>query len=338
MSNGIEKNVTISVIIPVYNVEQYLGKCTRSVQNNTYKHLEIICINDGSTDRCGEILEEIANQDTRIKVISQENKGVAAARNAGLEAASGELIAFIDSDDFIHPRYFETMLRCMKQKNADIVVCGCRKFNEGETVDIPDYQHITYNRVRDRQFFDHYYARHMVWGRLYHKKDLSNIRFTEEIRMAEDTLYNIRVVSRIEKPVVYETNEELYYYRMRSNSAMHTEKAEQMIETGKWYLSDRVQEQAYAKDWSWMLSMQVLKATLSYRHTVRYVRRSDEQVKFANRILWAAYNDLRKNKKNSIIDLFILFIMIRSPWVYRVFRILQDPTMLAWEKEQKGKG
>ena len=113
----------LSVIIPVYNVQEYLGRCLESVIQNTYKNLEIICINDGSTDHSFEILQEYAKKDRRFIVINQKNMGVSAARNTGLEIASGENIAFIDSDDWIHPQYFEILLKMQEICKSDISVC-----------------------------------------------------------------------------------------------------------------------------------------------------------------------------------------------------------------------
>ena len=94
----------ISVIIPVFNVEEYLDKCLESILTNTYRDLEVICVNDGSTDRCPEILRKWKERDLRVIIVNQENRGVVRVRNSGLDAATGEYIAFVDSDDWIHPR------------------------------------------------------------------------------------------------------------------------------------------------------------------------------------------------------------------------------------------
>lgn len=109
----------ISVIIPVYNTEAYLERCLVSVLSNTYRDLEVICINDGSTDGSLEILNAFARQDERVTVIDKKNGGLSAARNDGLRRATGEWIAFIDSDDWIHPRYFETFLSVAPDRSVD---------------------------------------------------------------------------------------------------------------------------------------------------------------------------------------------------------------------------
>ena len=120
-----ENTPLISVIVPVYNVEKYLKKCVNSICNQTYENLEIILIDDGSTDNSGLICDELSCKDNRIVVIHQNNGGQATARNMGLSAAKGEFIGFVDSDDWIEPKLYETMLSIIQ--NHDIAICGHRK-------------------------------------------------------------------------------------------------------------------------------------------------------------------------------------------------------------------
>ncbi len=120
----------ISVIVPVYNVEKYLEKCVKSVQKQTYRALEIILVDDGSTDESGKICDELKKKDDRIKVIHQKNQGLSAARNTGLEQAKGEYVAFIDSDDYIEKEMYERMLFALENNSADICMCGYKMVNE----------------------------------------------------------------------------------------------------------------------------------------------------------------------------------------------------------------
>lgn len=110
----------ISVIVPIFKTGVYLRRCLESIVNNTYQNLEIICINDGSPDNSGEILEEYQKLDLRIVVVNQKNKGISAARNVGMNIATGEFIAFIDSDDWIHPNYFRYLVQLQQTTRADI--------------------------------------------------------------------------------------------------------------------------------------------------------------------------------------------------------------------------
>ena len=118
------EEVKISVIVPVYKTEPYLRKCLDSILGQTYRNLEIILVDDGSPDNCGAICDEYAAGDARIRVIHQENGGVAAARNAGLDLATGDYIGWVDSDDWIEPEMFEVMLSTAMSRDADIVICG----------------------------------------------------------------------------------------------------------------------------------------------------------------------------------------------------------------------
>ncbi len=116
----------LSIIVPVYKVEKYLPKCIDSILAQTFRDFELILIDDGSPDNCGAICDDYAARDSRIKVIHQENAGVSAARNAGLDIAAGTYLGFVDSDDWIEPEMYETMIATAKEKNVDVVVCGFR--------------------------------------------------------------------------------------------------------------------------------------------------------------------------------------------------------------------
>lgn len=115
---------TVSIIIPVYNNENYIEKCVRSIMNQTFQKLQIIIINDGSTDKSKDILEKLALEDKRILLIHQSNAGTAAARNTGLSVATGEYLAFVDGDDYINDDYIEKLYNCAEEQQAQMVICG----------------------------------------------------------------------------------------------------------------------------------------------------------------------------------------------------------------------
>lgn len=121
----------ISVIIPVYNTEKYLSRCLDSVLNQTFQDIEVVCINDGSTDNSLKILRQYAKKDKRIKLMSQENKGLSVTRNVGLKNISGKYVSFIDSDDYIDRNYYEWLIGLMEKNDADIVMAGMRTVNDG---------------------------------------------------------------------------------------------------------------------------------------------------------------------------------------------------------------
>ena len=120
----------ISVIIPVYNVEKYLYRCVDSVLGQTYYNIEVILIDDGSTDSSPEICDEYQKRDKRVKVIHKKNSGAASSRNIGLSSAKGDYIAFIDSDDYIELDMYENMMKINEEYNCDIVLCDCYKENK----------------------------------------------------------------------------------------------------------------------------------------------------------------------------------------------------------------
>lgn len=134
MIKGIQ-NEKISVIIPIYNVEAFLERCLNTVCGQSYKNLEIILVDDGSSDNCLKICKEFADKDDRIKVIHQSNQGVSAARNTGLDMATGDYIAFVDSDDYIHTEMYERLYSLLKKYDADMSACfirGCWDSNYAE--------------------------------------------------------------------------------------------------------------------------------------------------------------------------------------------------------------
>ena len=124
----------VSIVVPIYRVEPYLSQCVDSLLAQTLKEIEIILVDDGSPDRCGEIADEYAKKEPRVKVIHQENAGLGPARNSGMAAAAGEYIGFVDSDDWVKPEMFERLYQVAKQQDADIVVSGHCDYTDGKVV------------------------------------------------------------------------------------------------------------------------------------------------------------------------------------------------------------
>lgn len=133
MGNKTSETPLLSIIVPVYNVEQFLQKCIDSILAQTMTDFELILINDGSPDRCGEICDEYAVKDSRIIVIHQQNQGVSAARNAGLKIAKGEYIGFVDPDDWIEKNMYEAMIESAQKYCADVVACGIKYYDSDYT-------------------------------------------------------------------------------------------------------------------------------------------------------------------------------------------------------------
>ena len=223
----------ITVIVPVYNVENYLQKCLDSLLSQTYKNLEIIVVNDGSTDNSGNICQEYAQKDNRIIYIETENSGQSAARNFGLDRMTGSYVTFVDSDDWVEQDYAEVLYKKLMEYQADIAVANYYSYNESEGM---YYFHIFgdsyYEKVYDNvSIFENLYessemksfALISVWGTLYRADLFSDLRF-DKGKLGEDGYLNQKIYLLAKKTVYL--NKGLYAYRQRegSSSRIWTEK------------------------------------------------------------------------------------------------------------------
>ncbi len=208
----------ISIIIPVYNVEQYLPQCLDSVFNQTYSNLEIILVNDGSTDRCPEICEAYAARDSRIKVIHKSNGGLSDARNAGIRVATGQYIAFLDSDDLLAPIFLKKLLHELTENDADIVECNFFSFEK----DV-DFNH---NQTHNVKIYDTETALKLVmegilggvvWNKLY-RKELAVKTLFPLNKINEDEFWTYKVFAKAER--VVKISDTLYFYRQQPTSIM----------------------------------------------------------------------------------------------------------------------
>ncbi|MBQ1373191.1 glycosyltransferase family 2 protein [Candidatus Saccharibacteria bacterium] len=213
----------ISVIIPVYNVEKYVGKCLDSVVRQKYENLDIVIIDDGATDGSGAICDEFAKKDKRVRVFHKENGGLSDARDFGIKKAKGEIIAFVDSDDFISEDYVSAMYDEMVKKNADVVVCGYNMMK-------PKREAISGEEATVKLLTEQENVDMVAWNKLY-KKSLfidNNIWFPKA-KKYEDTLTTYKILSKAEK-VAY-LDEALYCYTERGDSIMGTGKLEERLKT-----------------------------------------------------------------------------------------------------------
>ena len=219
----------ITVIVPVYNVENYLRKCLDSIIAQTYKNIEIIVVNDGSTDASGQICQEYTQIDNRIVYIEKENGGLSEARNVGLDKMTGSYVTFIDSDDWAELDYVETLYKKIVEYQADISVGNYYSYNEDEeTYYFHIYGDSYYEKVYDNiSIFENLYesqemksfALISAWGKLYKAKLFDYLRF-EKGKLGEDGYFNQKMYLSVNK-VVY-LNKGLYAYRQRSGSITNT--------------------------------------------------------------------------------------------------------------------
>ena len=207
----------ISIIIPVYNVEKYLKQCLDSVIKQSYKNLQIILVDDGSTDHSPAICDEYAEMDQRIQVIHQNNHGLPAARNRGLEYVKGEYIGFVDSDDWIHVDMYRHLVEILESNDADISTVECIK-TSGEIQDRESKVKVqALTRDQFARVFFKIGSRKIVYyvvNRLYKKKVINLNHFVEEFSVGEDVLASYKALIKAEKIAV--SNQEMYYYMMNS--------------------------------------------------------------------------------------------------------------------------
>lgn len=219
----------VSIIIPVYNVELYLSECLESVLRQTYEYLEVILIDDGSTDSSGRICDEYAAKDNRTVVVHQKNAGAANAKNAGLDLSTGDYIAFVDSDDIVDEKWIETMLMHLTKEDADLVECDFDSFTKTKMTHPvkrgTGLQLFSPNAYME-QYLD-YWTNGLFCLKVFHRELTNGIRFRSERRCIDDEFYTYKVVSNAKKIVRIEDT--LYHYRQRRSSAVRSEKNQRQI-------------------------------------------------------------------------------------------------------------
>lgn len=203
----VEENPLISVIVPICNAESSLNECVESIVRQTYRDLDIILVDDGSSDRCPELCERWAYQDPRIRVIHQSNAGASAARNAGIAVARGTYLGFVDSDDRIADTMYETLLGNLLREYADVSIIGTSLVGEDGRAYVPCEKHC-YLRMDSAQAFKYVnipgYFHVAVWDKLYRRELFDDIRFPVERCSGEDYPVTYRVLDKA-RTLIYDS-------------------------------------------------------------------------------------------------------------------------------------
>lgn len=222
------EDVKVSVVVPVYNGERFLKQCLDSIRRQTLKDIEIICVNDGSTDGSAEILAEYAAHDARFKIITQENKYIGAARNAGISAAQGEYIGFVDQDDTVSADYFEDLYRTAKAYDADVAIAGNVFQNTTmgykRRISNKDDLFVKQNKVIEPMAKNVSNLRKFVWDRIYRRSFLEKYKVSSSLYriLYEDYYFFMSVMVNNPKIVAAENAE--YYFRRYHVSESHGRK------------------------------------------------------------------------------------------------------------------
>ena len=227
MDEKIRKQKKVSIIIPVYNRESTIERCLDSILTQTYKNLEVIIINDGSTDRSGENINAYALKDSRILAITKENSGVSDSRNFGLKAAHGDYIQFADSDDWLPERATELLVEALEKNRSDMVIAdycrvrGRQLYQSGAIENAGTLTRAEFAQVMMEKASDFYYG--VVWNKLYRRKIIKKykLQFSEELQWCEDFLFNLEYLKYTAKVEVIK--EPVYYYVKTKGSLVSTQ-------------------------------------------------------------------------------------------------------------------
>lgn len=221
----------VSVIIPMYNAEEYIWQCLQSVMNQIYRELEIIVIDDGSTDRSLEICRELYAVDNRIKILVQENRGVSSARNKGLEAASGKYVLFVDSDDAIHPSLIHTYVKQGEKDGIELMFCNCIMISSLEMEKkikktSGSWYEVKWKTAKETESREWFYKKynqelHRIGGKMIRFDFIEDQRFDERLFIGEDTVFMYNLICRNICMACLERG--WYYYRVRADSITHVD-------------------------------------------------------------------------------------------------------------------
>ena len=314
------KEDLISVIIPVYNVEQYLEKCLNSVINQTYKNLEIILVDDGSTDSSDQICDEYAKEDSRIMVTHKKNEGVAATRNLGISKSNGEYITFVDSDDFVDKDYINMLYKEIKNNNCDISTCQNVKFKKNieilekkqeYTVEIFDSKTALINMLYQRKIDS------SLWGKLY-KSSVLKSEIIKNIKTFEDYDCFCSIFSKNYK--ICCISSQLYYYYIRENSLIHDQNT-----CNENYLID-ILEENYNKTSDIEIKKAILSRLLDVNFSIlcnkdknseQYVKSKKYIIRNRKKVLKDKHIDYKT--KIAIIISYISFNMLIM--AYKIFKV-----------------
>lgn len=234
----------ISVIIPVYNAEKYVLRCLDSICGQTYNNIEIICIDDGSSDNAGKLLDKYAERDSRIIVRHQANRGESNARNKGLELATGDYFGFMDCDDWIEADMYESLIKCAEQEKLDIVASSWFKDDDNSSVKINNKLPVNSEVFGRDEFLKYIYKRDYyrgfayMWNKLYKREVLMDnrgnmLKFDEQLRLGGDVLFLAETAVRTKRAKY--VDKAFYHYYQRNESGCHTKDLTKMRDWIKAY-------------------------------------------------------------------------------------------------------
>ncbi len=321
----------VSIIIPIYNLENYIEYCLNSVVNQTYKELEILCIDDGSTDKSAEIIKRFAASDSRIKYFYQDNAGVSAARNKGLDEATGEYVMFVDGDDYLHLRTIERFISEAELSFADII---CGELNvvynsvEDTEVDMAESECIV---IQPEYMYSASQCGYRVIGNMFKRSLIGSKRFIVGLANGEDSCLMLEMILDMNKAVA--VRDKYYFYLIRNDSASHNAeysmKLASLIDSAD-ITCDMIKEASDLR-----FSFLKIKFVKGLYITIFINRVDSAETKYGKEVKKKGKAIGKKQlrflfslKGMPLYEKIAIYIAFKIPFMYKVFRIMTDRTML----------
>jgi len=320
---------TVSIIVPVYNVERYVITCLESIKAQTFKKFECIIVDDGSNDNSGKLCDEFAKDDDRFNVVHQVNQGVASARNQGLALSTGDYICFVDSDDLIHPDMLLSLLNIVETNDAEVAMGSYIKVDERcesvewNPIDCKKIHSVTPRTYLVEAFFDFGCA--VLWNKIYKRNCVKDIRFNQVI--GEDREFNLQAISNCNKIVL--TESEVYAYRQMSKSLSHDgHTANYIIRTFgqsanyyKQYLQ-KFSNQHFIVKLLWIFHLRMLYLKSCF-HNTEY---DDKAKETCQKIYDVSHKDFINNQYTSRAKRWVFSFFYKFPSLFRlVYRLMVWP-------------
>lgn len=340
MDKCVNKSDLISVIVPVYNMEQYLERCINSIKKQSYSNLEIILVDDGSTDHSADMCDTYAQEDQRIKVIHKVNGGLSEARNAGLAIATGTYIGYVDSDDWIEPQMYQKMYEACIENEAQVAVCRYAKVYSDEAIRGGNHKITVFERDSILKVYlsdnSDYIVYNSVWSKLFAREIIVGEIFPVG-KNSEDIMYTTRAFCKVTKAVY--VDECLYNYVLdREGSIMNVNRTERMFqdEIPFWrehiaYIRQHVSDE-----------MGDMAAYYFYRRMLSYYMELSQQAETRNAAKQIA--SMMKNEKAVILkvygnayegkgDVVRMNIFMMSPTAYKIMNKLYEKVIIPLRKK-----
>lgn len=327
-------SLTISIIVPVYNIEQYIKKCIDSITSQTYTNLEILCVDDGSSDGSADIIKSIAQSDNRIHYFYQENAGVSAARNYALNKATGDYIIFVDGDDYLHPRAIEIYVDCAKETDADVIFSDYfYTYSTNEPMqEITDY---SYTEFKYRIGSSEDSSKMRPVGNKMIKATLAKSEsFLRGIYVGEDLNYVIKMINKSKK--VQYIDHKLYYIFIRANSASRKSVTSKELTVFKAYedLYDSVKDSSKKNIVAYALQG-IIMLNISHRTLTKYLPvEKDFKQLYKSTLKKYLFLYIKSNYIPLSQKIRTLAFLVSRP-LYELARLVQDPTMADFYKNRK---